>query len=439
MKLVIIGGAGFRVPQVVEAVAGSGPVDEVVLVDVDAARLATIMAVVAQLPPAGAIRVTASTDLAEALAGAAFVFCAIRVGGTAARVADERVALELGVLGQETTGPGGLAYAWRTIPVMQRIAETVRAEAPDAWFINFTNPAGIITEALRPILGDRVIGICDTPIGLMRRAAAAVGAADGAGLSYDYVGLNHLGWLRSLEVDGTDRLPGLLASDRLASIEEARLIGLDWVRQLGALPNEYLFYYYCNREAVAGILAAVSTRGEFLAGQQDAFYHDAAARPELALQLWRAAKAQREQTYMAEARPADQERGSEDAEGGYQAVALELMAALSGGDPATAIINVANRGVVPGLPDDAVVEVPCDVDGYGVRPRAIAPLEGHMLGLVQTVKAAERLAIRAAVEHSAGLAWQALAVHPLVDSVAVARRLLDGYRQRIPEVAAVLA
>jgi len=439
MKLTLIGGAGFRVPQVIEAVARSGPLDELALVDTDPGRLRTIRDVAAQMG-VGGLKVTAGTDLGEALVGTDFVFCAIRVGGTASRVADERVALDLGVLGQETTGPGGLAYALRTIPVMQQIARTVRAVAPKAWFVNFTNPAGIITESLRPILGDQVVGICDTPVGLMRRAAAAVGAGDRAdSLTYDYVGLNHLGWLRTLEVDGVDRLPELLASDvRLESIEEARLVGLDWVRQLGALPNEYLFYYYCNREAVARILAAPTTRGEFLAVQQDRFYADAARRPDEALKIWRAAKDNREQTYMAEARAEDEERGADDAEGGYQAVALDLMTALSGGNPTTAIVNVANHGTVPGLPDEAVVEVPCVVDAGGIRPRKVSPLTGHMLGLVQSVKAVEQLTIRAALEHSPNLAWEAFATHPLVGSVSLGRQLLDGYRQRIPGVAAAL-
>jgi len=162
MKLTLIGGAGFRVPQVIEAVARSGPVDELALVDTDPGRLRTMLDVAAQLPAARGLKLTAGTDLAENLVGTDFVFCAIRVGGAAGRVADERVALDLGVLGQETTGPGGLAYALRTVPVMQQIARTVRAVAPQAWFVNFTNPAGIITESLRPILGDRVVGICDT-------------------------------------------------------------------------------------------------------------------------------------------------------------------------------------------------------------------------------------------------------------------------------------
>ncbi len=439
MKLTLIGGAGFRVPQVIEAVARSGPVDELALVDTDPGRLKTILDVAARLPAARGLKLTAGTDLAEGLAGADFVFCAIRVGGAAGRVADERVALDLGVLGQETTGPGGLAYALRTVPVMQQIARTVRAVAPQAWFVNFTNPAGIITESLRPILGDRAVGICDTPIGLMRRAAAAVGAGDRAdSLRYDYVGLNHLGWLRTLEVDGIDRLPGLLASPELEGIEEARLVGLDWVRQLRALPNEYLFYYYCNREAVARIMGAPTTRGEFLSAQQEQFYADAAGQPDDALRLWQATKDQRESTYMAEARGEDEERGADDGEGGYQAVALDLMTALSGGSPTSAIVNVANLGTVPGLPEEAVVEVPCDVDAHGIHRRPVQPLTGHMLGLVQSVKAVEQLTIRAAVEHSANLAWEAFATHPLVGSISLGRQLLDGYRQRIPGVASAL-
>src|SRR5690606_24687273 len=228
-------------------------IDELALYDVSESRLATIRAILDRMAQtrAHAPRIVATTDLTTALVGADFIFSAVRIGGTAGRILDERTALDLGVLGPETAGPGGLAYALRTVPFMTRLAEQIRLHAPEAWVINFTNPAGIVTEAMRRVLGDRVVGICDTPIGLMRRADSALTGrpAEPAAGRFDYVGLNHLGWLRSVTVDGVDRLPELLADDaRLDGIEEARLMGPDWVRALGALPNEYLYYYYYNRE-----------------------------------------------------------------------------------------------------------------------------------------------------------------------------------------------
>ena len=446
MKLTILGGGGFRVPQVFEAVAADDAavrIDELVLYDTDAARLGAIRAVVAQLEPGfpRAPRVSATTDLDEALTGADFVFCAIRVGGAQARTLDERIALGLGVLGQETTGPGGLAYAIRTLPVMLRIAERVKALAPDAWFLNFTNPAGIVTEGLRRVLGDRVVGICDTPIGLMRRAAHAATGGSAVG-AFDYVGLNHLGWLRSLEVDGRDRLPDLLANTELLhGIEEARLMGLDWVRALGALPNEYLYYYYYNRDAVQRIQSSGTTRGEFLVRQQADFYRGAATEPAHALELWEKTKHERESTYMAEGRPQGQEHARQESDledGGYQQVALNLMAALAADRPATMILDVRNGDTVNGLPPESVVEVPCSVDAAGIHPHRIAPVTGHMLGLMQSVKAVEQLTIEAVVARSAALAWKAISLHPLVGSVAVGRDLLERYRQEIPGVGAAL-
>jgi 6-phospho-beta-glucosidase len=446
VRLTLLGGGGFRVPLVYQELASAAPrslVTEVVLHDVSTTRLAAIQAVLADLvksyPGAPAVRATA--DLDEALAGARFVFSAIRVDGLAGRTVDERVALGCGVLGQETTGPGGIAYGLRTVPVALRVAERVAAVAPDAWVINFTNPAGMVTEAMRRALGDRVVGICDSPAGLVRHAAAALGrSAEDVGV--DYVGLNHLGWLRGLRVDGVDRLPDLLADDEaLARIEEARLVGVDWVRTLGALPNEYLYYFYRTREAVAAIHAASRTRGEFLLDQQERFYAEVAADRRGAWRRWRAARDERDASYMAEGRRAGgagRRDAADLAVGGYQRVALELMAALSGGPARTMILDVLNGTAVPGLPSDAVVEVPCLVGAHGVTPLATAPLPGAMLGLVQQVKAVERDTIEAAVTGSATLALRAFAHHPLVDSVAVAQDLLAGYRARHPALAALL-
>ncbi|WP_043617195.1 6-phospho-beta-glucosidase [Nonomuraea candida] len=443
MRLAVLGGGGFRVPLVYGALlrdTARPRVEEVVLYDVSPARLETIAHVLRDLAAGhdAAPRVRTTTDLDAALRDASFVFSAIRVGGLAGRTADERVALELGLVGQETTGPGGVAYGLRTVPVAVRVAERIAALAPRAWVINFTNPAGMVTEAMRRVLGDRVIGICDSPAGLVRRAAAALGL-DPARVSPGYVGLNHLGWLCDLTYEGRDVLPGLLADDAaLRRVEEARLLGPDWVRALGALPNEYLYYYYFARESVAA--GSGPTRGESLLEQQERFYAGVRARPGDAAAQWRRARRERDTTYMAEARDATGagERDAADLEaGGYEGIALALMAAIARGEPATMILNVRNGAAVPGLPEEAVVEVPCAVDGSGVRPLATRPLPGRFLGLAQQVKAVEQTAIEAALTGSEPLAVAAFALHPLVDSVTTARRLLDGYRARVPELAAV--
>ena len=440
MRLAILGGGGFRIPLVYAALAAQDSgVTEVVLYDTDAGRLDVIADVIAANRMRAPTVVT-TTELDAALEGADFVFSAVRVGGLAARIQDERVALDLGVLGQETTGAGGIAFGLRTIPVARRIAERVRAVAPDAWVINFTNPAGMVTEVMRQVLGDRVVGICDTPITMAKRAAQLLGVDPDTPVRLDYVGLNHLGWLRRLEVDGEDLLPLLLADDRLlGATEEGRLFGLDWIRQVGALPNEYLYYYDFTRDAVASIRAGGLTRGEFLARQQGNFYAAAAADPERAPELWSATRAEREATYMA-AEHAGRSRGGEEGladVGGYEGVALAVMRAIARNERTTMILNVANRSTVAGLPEDAVVEVPVRVGADGLSPLAVSPPTLYQVGLMAQVKHVERLTIEAALRGSSELAVQAFAQHPLVDSVTVAQDLLRAYREHIPEVADV--
>ncbi|BCB90519.1 hypothetical protein Psuf_078320 [Phytohabitans suffuscus] len=308
MRLTILGGGGFRVPLVHQALLGDhrpGRVTDVVLHDVAADRLAAIRRVLAEQAEGAADppRVSATTGLDEALRGADFVFSAMRVGGMAGRAADERIALDEGVLGQETVGAGGVSYALRTLPVAIHVARRVAALAPRAWVINFTNPAGTVTEAMAAHLGDRVIGICDSPVGLGRRAARALGL-DPAAVRLDYAGLNHLGWLRGVYAGGTDHLPRLLADARaLASFEEGRLFGADWLRALGALPNEYLHHYYFTREAVAAGRAGARTRGAYLLEQQRHFYAAAGTGSGgSALAAWERARLERERTYGAESR-----------------------------------------------------------------------------------------------------------------------------------------
>ncbi|WP_439690730.1 6-phospho-beta-glucosidase [Curtobacterium sp. SP.BCp] len=450
MKLCILGGGGFRTPYVYQALlrdTGSPRVDRVALYDVDEVRLHAMVAILTELaaefPDAPVLEPT--TDLHRAVEGSDFVFAALRVGGLEGRRCDEHVALDLDVLGQETTGPGGLAYAIRTVPVMVDAAKVIRDLAPDAYVMNFTNPAGIITEAMQTVLGDRVLGICDTPSGLGRRVAGMLGL-DHTRVQMDYVGLNHLGWMRRVMYDGRDVLPELMADDgRLGAMEEGHVFGLDWIRSLGSIPNEYLYYYYFNRDAVRSIVSSGKTRGDFLAESQSAFYDRATAAGDGVADLWRETVARRSASYMAEAKggtqddPVDpKERETDPSHQGYAGVALGVMAAISRNERQTMILNVRNNGTIAGLPRDAVVEVPTMVDANGVHPMTTDQPDLHQIGLMSQVKAVERHTIQAALTGSKDEALKAFALHPLVDSVSVARDLVRGYVDRIPEVAAVL-
>jgi 6-phospho-beta-glucosidase len=453
----IAGGGGFRVPLIYRALCAgpfAGLVRELVLYDVDPGRLAAIEAVLAALdntPPwAGGSpvpTVMATTSLPEALDGTDMVFAAIRPGGSAGRTADERVALDLGLLGQETTGAGGISYALRSIPRMVDLAAQMQRHCPGAWLLNFTNPAGMVTEALVPILGSKVVGICDSASGLVHRAAQAAGVAlpegrlDGVG----YYGLNHLGWLYRLESGGRDVLPALLAdAGALAGFEDGRLFPQPFLSGLGCLPNEYLYYYYETARALAGIHSAGQTRGESIDRQQAELYPRLAAAGPDAYRLWDAARRSREEGYLAEARAAGERRDEADlAGGGYERVALAVMRALSGGGAAELILNTVNTAAgsadpqaaaVPGLPPGAVVEVPCRVTPEGVVPLPQERPTHAQLSLMQQVKDVERLVVQACRDGNREAAQAAFARHPLVDSDALARQLLAGYEAAFPEL-----
>jgi 6-phospho-beta-glucosidase len=432
VRVTILGGGGFRVPLICRELAASGlAIGEVVLYDVVPERLGVISAVLA----ADGLPLRTTTDLEVALRGAEVIFAALRVGGLDGRVADERAALDAGVIGQETVGAGGLSYAARAVPVVDAIARRVAELAPGAWVISMTNPAGIVTEVMAATLGPRVVGVCDSPTGLVRRACAAVGVDPGSrlaqvpdGVEVDYLGLNHLGWLRGLRVDGTDRLPGLLADpDALKRTEEGRLFGADLLQALGAIPNEYLYWYYARSEALRDVRGAGRTRAEHVRAEQQRFFAAAAADPGRAAALWAEANDERNRSYFAELRSGERDAADVEA-GGYEAIAIGLASALmgralTGSVPPRLILNVRNGGTVPALAPDAVIETVCRVDSDGAVPLPAAPPSDHELGLMSTVKSCERAIASAALTGSAADALRAFALHPLVGSLEAARTL----------------
>jgi 6-phospho-beta-glucosidase len=442
MKLTIVGGGGFRVPLVYTALLALRDrlgIEEVVLHDIDRARLDRIAPVLSGLSIEHGVQLPfrSTTDLVDAVQGADFVLCAIRVGQLEGRVVDESVPLGLGVLGQETTGPGGICFALRTIPVMMELAETMAKHAPEAWLINFTNPAGMVTEAVQRVLGDRAIGICDSPAGLMRRVARALGR-DADELWFDYFGLNHLGWLHGVRDRDKELLPGLLEQDALLdTFEEGRLFGGDWLRTLQMIPNEYLYYFYYAADTVNAIRQSPHSRGAFLLKQQSAFYAEGEQPPAEALASWRATRHDRERSYMAEARSAagDAHEHEIDVNGGYEGEAMAVLEAIANNTRAVLVLNTANRSSLPFLDERAVVEVPCIVGRSGPVPVAIGEVAPHARALVETMKDVERTTIDAALSGSRQQAIRALALHPLVPSVKTAREIFDGYCQRLPGLA----
>ncbi len=447
MKLTMLG-SGVRAPFVLRGLSESGAdlgLDEVVLHDSDPGRLELMAALGAHLCAewGAGFAVRAEPDPRAAIAGARFVFSAIRPGQETARVVDEEVPLKHGVLGQETTGPGGFAMALRTIPAMLGYARLIEDAAPDALLVNFTNPVGIVMQALHDHSSVRAVGICDGPVSMQRSVAEFLGRPREQ-VHADYFGLNHCGWIHRVLVDGRDRLPELLErfEELQAADEEWRLFDPALVRSIGMLPMEYLYFYYYRDQAVANIRGSGGSRARQLQVLNDGLWpvlrtcvdaDDLAG----ARAAWERAMVERDVTYFARERgeTVEDEAGEpEDVfEGeGYQGVAMAVMLAAVQRRATPMILNVPNRGAIGGLRDDDVVEVTCVADEHGAHPLAQGAMPEEALALIAQVKLYERLTVTAAVEGSYDAALEALLTHPLVGSYPAAKAILDDYVAGLP-------
>jgi 6-phospho-beta-glucosidase len=339
------------------------------------------------------------------------VIVQLRVGQQQARYRDETIPLEFGCIGQETTGAGGFAKALRTVPVVLELAElTADIGAPGAWFVDFTNPTGLVTQALLD-QGHRALGLCNVAIGFQRRFAERFGVPPEQ-VRLEHVGLNHLTWERAVLVDGRDVLPELLA-DHVEDLAEDVDLPVDLVRAVEAIPSYYLHYYYRTAEVLAH-QRTHRTRAEEVMEIEAGL-----------LQMYRDPSLDTKPKLL-------EERGGAF----YSEAAAALVASLHAGTGDVQVVNARNDGAIPGLPDDAVVEVSCTVDAGGARPLRVAPLAPHMLGLVEHVKAYEMLTIEAARSGSRSSARTALMTNPLVgdwDTAApLLEALLDANRAHLP-------
>jgi 6-phospho-beta-glucosidase len=405
VKVVVVGGGSTYTPELIEGFADRDAalhVEDLVLLDVDAERLAVVGGLARRMLERRGWpgRLTLTTGQDGAFDGADFVLLQIRVGGQATRFVDETLPHRFGCIGQETTGPGGFAKALRTVPVVLDIAEAAtRRAAPGAWIIDFTNPVGIVTQALVDG-GFRAIGLCNVAIGMQRTFAQRFGVEPGR-VELEHVGLNHLSWERAIRVDGKDVLPGMLETDG-AWLADMVSLPEELVQALRAVPSYYLRYFYMTDVVLAEQLAGKSRAEDVMAIERDLLerYRD----PELA-----------------EKPKQLEERGGAF----YSEAAAQLIAALATDAGDVQVVNLRNEGAIPGLPADEVVEIGARVGREGVTPVPVAPLGPELLGLILQLKAYERLTIRAALSGDREAALLALLANPLVAQYATAAPLLD--------------
>jgi 6-phospho-beta-glucosidase len=426
VKLAIVGGGGVRVPLLVNGLIGRGlPIDHVALFDTDGHRV-RVMADLTRLRVPDT-HLTTHHAIDDCVRGADFVVTSIRVGGLAARQHDEAIALAHDLVGQETVGPGGFAMAVRTVPVLASYARTIAAVAPDAWVINFSNPVGIVTQAMRQAASLRIVGICDTPTELFAEVAHAL-EVPAAECAFDYVGLNHLGWLREVTRSGQALLPAIWNNPRLLSrIYSRPLFPAAYLSNLRLLPTEYVYYYEFPDRAVANIRAAGTTRGAVVSRLTDQLFADLAAGPADPIGVYERYLAARSASYMQieSGQPLPNPPAPWAELTGYDRIAFDVMHAIVHDTGAMIPLNVPNAGNIPELADDDIVEVPCAVDVGGPRPRSVGHLPLQVRDLVVRVRRYERETIAAAHDGGREARVDALALNPLVPSRELAAALVD--------------
>ena len=412
LNISVIGGGSTYTPELVEGFIvhrETLPVQCLTLMDIDAERLEIVGGLARRMLESCGIEVVLTQDREAAVKDADFVLTQFRVGGLVARANDEHIPLKYGVIGQETTGPGGFAKALRTVPKVLEVARTMAQSAPKAFLINFTNPSGLVTEAILRHSTIRTIGLCNVPINMLHQIAEMLGV-EPQRVTLDYLGLNHLSFARTVYLDGED-VTGRVLAWRDSGFDPA------WLQAIHMVPNYYLQYYVHHNRAVEEVLRAEETRADHLIKMEQellTMYRDPALRTKPALL---------------------NERGGAR----YSAAAVSLIRAIANNLKEVHIVNVRNGDALPDLPQDAVVEVPAVVDAHGAIPQTMGRMPPQIRGLIQAVKAYEELTIQAAISGDINTARLALMAHPLVPSWDVACSLLDDLlranRQYLPQFA----
>jgi 6-phospho-beta-glucosidase len=414
MKISVIGGASSYTPELFANLIelhGKLDVEQVTLMDPNPAKLDFVTRVCERLVDASEIktRVTATQDREQAIAGADFILLQVRVGGLEARVRDERLPMELGLVGNETTGAGGFVCALRTVPVALEIAREIERIAPDAWLLNLSNPAGIVTEALLKHSQVRTIGFCNIPINTTFGLAKVLGVSPSE-IYLDSFGLNHLSWVRGAYVNGEEKLQPLLAEthNRSSALYQNgvvdSLIDPDWLHNLGMIPGWYLRYFYYTAEVFDEEQHSQRSKGE----------KDMVAEERLREVFSTAG-------YNQEAREILESKGGAR----YYMPVLQVIRAILEDSGDVIVVDVRNGHTLPDLPPEVCVEVPARIGKSGVEPLPFGPMPLNVRGLVQVVKTYEELTVESAIQGDQDAAIEALVINPLVGTYPKARTFFD--------------
>lgn len=442
MKITVVGGGGVRSMFLAKSIAQKAErlhIDDLCFMDNNPEKLriygGMAQHVATLLCPT--MKFTLTQDAVQAVTDADYVITTIRVGEDDMRAKDERIALNKGVLGQETTGAAGFSFAMRSVPALAEYCSLIQKYAKkDVIVFNFTNPAGVVSQTLRDMGYDFTYGICDAPSGMLRSFALLYNV-NPDNICGEVYGLNHLSYFKSIKLDGREIMPELIENDEAYKKTDMRYFSKALLRDRKAVLNEYLYYFYYREKAVENILNAEQTRGEQI---RDINKHMTAALSKMdvendfegCLAVFNQWYGMREGSYMASetgekrTQPWHFDIYEED-DGGYAGVALKFIETAQSGKTGTMIMCIPNNGAIEGLNDDDVVEITCDVNADGCTPHKIGKVDEQNLEIIRRVKIYERLASRAIRYKDKSAAVQALTLHPLVNSYSLACALVDEY------------
>ncbi|NSW91246.1 MAG: 6-phospho-beta-glucosidase [Firmicutes bacterium] len=411
LKIAVIGAGSTYTPELINGFVtrkNQIRLSSLALMDINRGKLEIVSGLIRRILKANEMRpeIIITESLEEAIEGANYLICQVRVGGLDARIRDEKIPLKYCLLGQETTGAGGFMKALRTIPVIMNVAKTMERLAPKAWLINFSNPSGIIAEAVLNHTGVKMLGLCNAPIHMIKNVRKLFGG-DAKDFDFEFVGLNHLCWITAVYVNDKELLQAHL-KEWIQTGELKKILGTDYelplMKAVKGIPVGYLNYYYFRDEQLKKCMEAPKTRGEICKDIEDKL-----------LQMYKDPELKEKPTLL-------------DERGGalYSEAAVSLIDAIENDKNDIHVLDIKNNGTYDFMDKNDVIEAKCIVGKNGAVPVKLRNFDNYyIIGLMRAVKAYEKLTVKAALEGNYETALAALMVHPLIGDYNRAKGVLD--------------